>query len=318
MPMVAGYHFMAELVGTFVPFERGEGAVVSVHSNAVNIRRPGGLLLSIVERPTQMTSLSLCAPALFQTLRRQRPSILPGELVKLRRGSLLLDRLCLDVKTGKAWKGAIHAKLLRGFPLDSLSAIKEALLEVGRKEGLLGLIAAQRDLNPFALFASDRLKGIPPSENPPPKAVGRVKGSIPFEGRGKPRFKGLSSLIGLGPGFTPSGDDFIMGVLAGETISRTLGRNFLEIDRRDLRTSLHKTNDAGRTLLWQALQGHFPCYLMEAVEGLVKARGFHAIGKVMSCAVAHGETSGTDALAGLVWYLERFKPSCTLPVQIPG
>jgi hypothetical protein len=299
--MVAEYRFMAELVGAFVPFERGEGVVVSVHSSAVNIRLPGGLLTSIVGNPSQMTSLSLCAPTLFEILRGCRPSILPGEVVELRGDSLLLARICLGLKRGKKWKGVLHEKDLRGFSLDNLFLIKEALLEVGTKEGLLGLIGGQSDLNPFALYASNRLN------------------ATPLEEHDKAHFNGLPSLIGLGPGFTPSGDDFITGVLAGERIGQVLwglGRPFLEIDRRSLRTSLRKTNDAGRTLLWQALQDHFPCYLTEAVTGLAKARGVHAIGKVMSSAVAHGETSGTDALAGLVWYLEPFATSCNLPGQI--
>jgi hypothetical protein len=289
--MVAEYHVMAEQVGAFVPFETGEGEVVSVHSSAVNIRRPGGLLLSVVEKPSYMTSLSLCAPALFQTFGGHRPSVLPGERVELRSDSLHLDGLRLDLNKGKSWKGTLHEKQLRGFSLDRLSLIKEALLEVGKKEGLLGLIGGQSDLNPFALYALDKL------------------GSIPFEGHDKPPFKGLSSLIGLGPGFTPSGDDFVTGILAGERIGQALGQPFPEIDRGNLLTSLHKTNDAGKTLLWQALQGHFPCYLTEAVKGLVKAGGLRAAGKIMSCAVAHGETSGTDALAGMVWSLERFTTS---------
>ena len=286
-PMVAENHIMAEQVGAFVPFETGEGVVVSVHSSAVNVRRPGGLLLSVVEKPSQMTSLSLCAPALFQISGGRRPSVLPGERVVLRRDSLRLGGLCLDLKRAKAWKGTLHEKLLRGFSMDRLSLIKEALLESGKKEGLLGLIGGRGDLNRFAHYASHKLR------------------ARPFEGHDKPRLKGLSSLIGLGPGFTPSGDDFVTGVLAGESIGQTLRRPLPEIDRGDLSASLRKTNDAGRTLLWQALQGHFPCYLTEALKGLVKAKSLRAIGKVVSRAVAHGETSGTDALAGMVWYWQR-------------
>ena len=285
--MLVKHHLAAEQVGAFVPFETGEGVVVSVHSSALNIRRPGGLLLAVVREPSQMTSLSCCAPALFQTIAVHGSSILPGETVELRRNSLRLDRLCLDLKKAKAWNGALHENDLRGFSVDRIPLIKEALLEVGKKEGLLGLIGGRSHLNPFALCATKRL------------------GSTSFEGHDKPRLKGLSFLIGLGPGFTPSGDDFLTGVLAGERIGRTLGRPFPAIDKGDLLTSLHKTNDAGKTLLWQALRGHFPCYLTDAVKGFTRAENLRAIGKLVSRAVAHGGTSGTDTLAGMVWHLER-------------
>jgi hypothetical protein len=59
-------------------------------------------------------------------------------------------------------------------------------------------------------------------------------------------------------------------------------------------------------LLWQALQGHFPCYLLEALEPIAKAGDSRELKQVLSRVVAHGETSGTDLLAGLIWYLERF------------
>jgi hypothetical protein len=131
---------------------------------------------------------------------------------------------------------------------------------------------------------------------------------MPLEGPDPPRFRRLSQLIGLGPGFTPSGDDFIAGALAGERMSQIFGQPGFAIDKGELRTSLCKTNDAGKTLLWQALQGHFPCYLTEAVKGLSRAGGPHDLARVVSRATVHGETSGTDALAGLLWYLDACSP----------
>jgi hypothetical protein len=284
-------HAKADQVGAFVRFVKGRGRVVSTYFGAINIRYPEGFVLSIVEKTPQMTALSLSAPSLFQTTRFHHGPILPGEGVDHEEKVLRMGRLCLDLNGGARWSGIIRLEHVRGFSRNKLSPVKESLLTKGKKGGLVGLVGNEAALNPFAHWAWDRLK------------------AGPAEGHEQPRLRGLSKLVGLGPGLTPSGDDFVTGALAGERIRQILWGTpcgFPIIDRQEIRSSLPKTSDAGKTLLWQALHGHFPCYLLEALKGFAKAWGYRETGEVMSRAVAHGETSGTDTLAGLVWYLENF------------
>ena len=59
--------------------------------------------------------------------------------------------------------------------------------------------------------------------------------------------------------------------------------------------------------MWQALQGHFPCYMIEAAKGLARAQEQDEVMEVVSNASSHGETSGTDAMVGLCWYLDEGK-----------
>jgi hypothetical protein len=289
--MKAKHLYKTEQVGALVPGVTGKGGVVSVHSSAVNIRRPDGLLVAIVEKFSQMTSLSFTAPDLFHVSGRLWSSILPGDTVDFGKDTLFLGELSFDLKTGKGWSGILHSKQRHLLTLPRLSLLKEALLHVGKEEGLLGLVGDQKDLNPFARRAS------------------AVLSASSFEGGAGSGLKGLPFLIGLGPGFTPSGDDFITGALAAERLSRNSGRPFPEIDKGELRKSLHKTNDGGRTLLWQALQGHFPCCLLEALKPISKAGDSRGLEQVLAPVVAHGETSGTDLMAGLIWYRERFARS---------
>jgi hypothetical protein len=129
--------------------------------------------------------------------------------------------------------------------------------------------------------------------------------------------KGLSQLVGLGVGSTPGGDDFISGVLLGEKILNLLYGSQMElfdvgqqgsgpcsINKEEIWNRLVKTSFVGKTLLWQALQGHFPSYLIEAVRGLAAAGGLENMKKTVARAASHGETSGTDALVGLSLYLD--------------
>lgn len=287
--MKAKHLFKTEHVGALVSGVSGRGFVISLHASAVNLRRPDGLILSIVEKFSHMTSLSFAAPDLFHAAGRLRSSILPGDAVHLGKDSLRIGELSFDVKGGPEWNGYIDPKRLRLLFQPRL--LKEALLHVGRREGLLGVIEGPGDLNPFARRAS------------------AVLGESSPEGGAGSGLRRLPLLIGLGPGSTPSGDDFITGALAAERLSRDSGPSIPEIDKGELRKSLHKTNDAGRTLLWQALLGHFPCYLLEALNAVAKAGDSCELEQVLSRVVAHGETSGTDLLAGLAWYLERFARS---------
>jgi hypothetical protein len=116
--------------------------------------------------------------------------------------------------------------------------------------------------------------------------------------------------VGLGPGFTPSGDDFLSGVLLGCGLS---GQALPEEQQAAIAQGLDRTNAAGRTLLWLALRGSFPAYLLRLAEDLDRIDGEGCKGgggrgrrveQAVRRATGFGETSGTDAAVGLLWCLE--------------
>jgi hypothetical protein len=149
--------------------------------------------------------------------------------------------------------------------------------------------------------------------------------------------------VGLGPGLTPSGDDFIAGFLLGEkivsllTVPEGVSQNILpasriggtpsplpspstngtlfarsgtgppviplNINKGELWQRLTRTNDGGRTLLYQTLLGYFPNYLLSVARNVGKAQTIGDMADAVGRAVSHGETSGTDALVGLWFYL---------------
>ena len=77
----------------------------------------------------------------------------------------------------------------------------------------------------------------------------------------------------------------------------------LKINKGELWHGLTATNDGGRTLLYQTLLGYFPNYLISAAKNLGKAQTMGDMADAVRRAVSHGETSGTDALVGLWFYL---------------
>jgi hypothetical protein len=118
--------------------------------------------------------------------------------------------------------------------------------------------------------------------------------------------RGLEAFVGLGPGFTPSGDDFLTGALLAE---RWLGGRGPLLDRGAIGAALARTTPGGRTLLWLALRDSYPAYLLRFVERARAASTRRNVEEAVREAADHGETSGTDALAGLLWGCGGLEPT---------
>jgi hypothetical protein len=284
------------LVGEGVLRLTGWGEVVSCFSRAVNARHSQGLLVSFVEETLAMTYLSVCLPAL---LRKSGHGLAPGKKVRFDGYRVTMEDFIVDLLDRPTWQGKLTPRDVKGFSALRVSLVRDALLLKGRDGGFLGLLRKDGKDNPFVERAVEVMKRV---QSAPSRAAG---------------FKSLSGLIGLGPGSTPSGDDFTAGVLLGEEALRLLLSTEAKAvadslepmipwpeEKENLRVAMNRTNDAGRTLLWQALQGHFPRYLIETVRSVSDAKGKQDIEDAVERAVARGATSGTDALTGFVFATE--------------
>lgn len=102
-------------------------------------------------------------------------------------------------------------------------------------------------------------------------------------------------LLGIGYGLTPSGDDFILGMVA-----------ILHLQRRDpaaIRTVISSyENPFSRTILEDACKGHFAEPLLSLMDHLACGKCTpDAIEAVLSV----GSTSGRDTLAGMYYALHQ-------------
>ncbi|HEY5365112.1 MAG TPA: DUF2877 domain-containing protein [Casimicrobiaceae bacterium] len=106
----------------------------------------------------------------------------------------------------------------------------------------------------------------------------------------------IESLIGLGPGLTPSGDDFLCGVMTAlhylghATIAQRLAMRTLPVAARD-------TNVISAAYLRCASAGHAASVLFDALESLVAGDDRH-LARRLDAVHAVGHTSGWDSLAG--------------------
>ena len=259
--------------------------MVSAHSSAVNVLHSRGLLVSFVQETRAMTTLSVCVPALF---RKPPGKLSPGEWVLFDGHRMVAKDVAVVLLGRPTWQGKLLRAHVKGLSAWKLSLLKRALLIKARDGGLLGLLRTDQRGNPFVEKARQGL-----------------------------RHTTLSSLVGLGPGSTPSGDDFITGVLLGEEAlkqgpaagAKAVAENQKTVipwplEKEALGAALNRTNDAGKTLLWQALQGNFPGYLIEMLRSLSAAEGPEDVARVVERSVSCGETSGADALTGFLLFLQ--------------
>jgi hypothetical protein len=267
--------------------ERGElaargawtGRIVSVHGRALNILRADGRLVSVVTRESDMTAMSVLVPALLQGGTSVAGREIRCDGLRLRTGTEEL----VDLTAARRWSGRVGC----------VPRIEPRALEAAA-----GALLAHR--GPLCL--ADLLA---PERPPGSEAAAAAAARLAAWRDGSSALGGLGGLVGLGPGLTPAGDDFLTGMLLADTLG--LGGLPLpgtrRLDAGDLSAmgrALGSTTAAGRTLLELALDRRFPAYLL-AFAGAPSAAA-------AARASEHGATSGTDAVAGFLWMARAPRP----------
>jgi hypothetical protein len=246
-------------------------------------------------------------------------SDLAAQVRKLPHGLARGRLVALDVRGAERWDGSLADTL--GSQLGTGEAparAREGVLEAGAVARELQVILEQHgspdsfrglvtgaDENPFVAKARRML-----AEWSPAGAEGDAA-------RVSPALTALLDIVGLGVGFTPSGDDFLAGALlshaltadaevGGGATADAAGEPAPPLDPQDsrVREALARTTAGGCTLLWLALHGRFPAYLLDLGRALAGSEA-DTLREAAGRAFGHGETSGMDSVSGLVWYLQH-------------
>ena len=121
--------------------------------------------------------------------------------------------------------------------------------------------------------------------------------------------RGLAALVGLGEGLTPSGDDVLMGVLAGLDAAREMSGDAAALRQR-LCAELERGTSRTTRLAAQMLDAAAAGFYAEPVLGLLQTLALpKPNAKVLERAIADllavGHRSGADTLRGISAVLER-------------
>jgi hypothetical protein len=120
----------------------------------------------------------------------------------------------------------------------------------------------------------------------------------------------IGSFIGLGPGLTPAGDDFVVGFLAGLALSAATAeaRRFLQ----DMREGVAALRRATTTVSAQHLDDACHLCFSEHLSNLCVAIGGGQpdadLQSLVAAQLSIGATSGADAAAGLIFALSDVAP----------
>ena len=106
----------------------------------------------------------------------------------------------------------------------------------------------------------------------------------------------LSNLIGLGIGLTPSGDDFLCGVLAGCIFDSLEKHLFVKLLKKQIQNNLQNTNDISRAFLSCALNDNFSTPVLNLPY-------FKSPDEVYDNFKKIGHSSGIDTLCGIYYSL---------------
>ena len=161
-----------------------------------------------------------------------------------------------------------------------------------RAERAAGRVAseASRVGGTSLLFAPSVELQEPPTPDASPPRFARGEGNL----EASACVGAVADLVGLGPGLTPSGDDFLVGALAAlDALGQT---NIRAVLGRAVVAAADRTSPLSASLLRAAAAGHVSENLHTMVAALVTGDA----GAAMATAARIGHTSGFDALAGAV------------------
>jgi hypothetical protein len=279
-------HLVTICAGDAVPRRNFDAQVHSVFSSAANLRpAKSSRLLSL---------LTAAQPDLPQGLRLNTPpgfsfeSLRIGEIVTCRDGLLHFEHslLTIDLRPAVRWNCDLPALAAHMQDPPVLAAWQSVaqILDARQARSAAGLPAGQ-------LAASSRMDA-------------GINGLVSATRRCDLAATGqVAGLIGLGPGLTPSGDDFLVGYLAGLWCAAGISQPRVEflsaLGKAVVRLS-RRTNDISRTYLYHAAHGQVSSHLASLARAICRAARSNLLQAAAEAALQVGHESGAQSVRGLL------------------
>lgn len=254
----------------------GRATVHSVFERVINLRSAGGDLFAIAaagadDAPDTVVAAGPLAVA----------GVAPGELVHASAERLAMaNGIELAIAGARPWRPVLpaypaHQERLRrhlGVVRRSLAAVWAPCTSVsplGRE--LAGLLAHRRQLLCAAIAAGDRDAACRHGQ----------------------------AMLGLGPGLTPSGDDFLAGFLVVLHLPGGPGETFQDLGELIVNGAERCTNAISVAMLRAAAQGRVRERVIALLRELVAGEP-HGVDGALGHVLAIGSSSGGDMAAGIV------------------
>ena len=262
------------------------GSIHSVYKHTVNLQF-GDNLIALQSAGSPASPVSVILPLSGNQmddlkLTQLTPCFLYGDSIEIHdQNSLILIHFkdCTAVYTSK------------NPSLSNCGALKEALnMQIQRSDkGGFSTILNEPSEEPADMILAGALKRLHKSEK--------------FLSADKPEeaAKNLAEVIGLGTGLTPSGDDFLCGVLSVLQSTEAAKSTFHSTLEKSIQQNVYRTNDISGEFLRAASNGRYS----EPVVNLFTAAssGESDLQKYTEEFLKIGHSSGIDTLCGMFWGL---------------
>jgi hypothetical protein len=240
------------------------GVAVSVHARAINLLFDDGPLVALLPAGSPLHPWALVVP------------LAARELARVTEGAKV------GVSDGVLEVGPVRIELAGLEVVDLRLRLRLRALPAAGFEALARHVAAQPAAGPFEPALATALGAF--------QAGGDVVG--------------LATLVGVGEGLTPSGDDVLVGVLAGLDASREIGRDAGVLRERlcgALERGTSRTTRLSAQMLDAAAAGFYAEPVLGVLETLASPRpGVKALERAVAALLAVGHRSGADTLRGVV------------------
>ena len=280
--------------------EGNNGIIHSIFKNTINILVDGHIF-SIHKKTLPLTPLSLQINDYKNSFFKM--DILSGNKVLFYQDKLLINKYCFSLKSAELWNGK-----LKCGPIDIDSILMELIIKIfkiyGKSSGI-GDFLLDRGKS-FAKKSENF--GIPMLyEN---KWMGR-KLIFPLNNNLdiSEHIKTITSLLGVGPGLTPAGDDFILGFLSIIYIMRQQ-KNRINAVFNEFRDAIlagcGKTTDISKEYLYYGCQGVFGEVFHSLYQVIDDANKENIFSTAINL-IKTGSTSGSDTLTGIIFGMKFCK-----------
>lgn len=277
-------------IGQAVPRENFDALIQSVFDSAVNLR--------LTQQDRLITVLLSDHYELPQGIRLAKQAV-PLNSLKIDqhaavRGGILRfasSPLSIDLRGAPVWKCPVPA-----LNTDmSASSVQESWTMVW------GSLTKRQRLHGTDIIASDLFQGNTGSTLSQRMSKPVMELIVSTERLGmEASLQAAQKMIGLGPGVTPSGDDILIGFLAG--LWSLAGENqlrlsFIQSFGSALSSITTQTNEISRTYLYHATRGEFASSLSNLAEAIAKGG---EVRQAAQAAMRVGHSSGMDSVTGLL------------------
>jgi Protein of unknown function (DUF2877) len=290
--------------GQLAPLDGFEGRVHSLFPSAANLRLDDSRLITLLTagRADSPLGIRLSTPSGFtyEDHLRAGTMVCRGGIIRFSDADFEVD-----LRHAQHWQSDLkklrvemrHPCALAGWRIAS-DALRH---HSGARHGIAGVVFEPGCLEEVASPLIRAARG-------PVQALMEAAGCLDLPGSAS----AAARLIGLGPGLTPSGDDFVMGFLSGLWASAPADpavMAFIDGLARAVSQFAMITTDISAAFLRDAALGQASQPILSLIEAICAGQSAD-VRRAAQAALAVGSTSGADGVAGLlaglaVWQTDR-------------